>query len=121
MWSLNSQRGTRASGPKNFQSSAKKGLFQHNRRKADKTVVASIRLADGCEGSHDFVGAGFKLGDRERFLKKRKRGRILTHRLIIIDAPPLCIHRDLGPVSAAMEAGRNKARRPTHWNLRGFG
>lgn len=83
-------------------------------RKADKTVVASIRLAGGCEGSHDFVDAGFKLGDRERFLKKRKRGRILTHRLIIIDAPPLCIHRDLRPVSAAMEAGRNKARRPTH-------
>src|SRR6266478_3540174 len=83
-------------------------------READKTVVASIRLAGGCEGSHDFVDAGFKLGDRERFLKKRKRGRILTHRLIIIDAPPLCIHRDLGPVSAAMEAGRNKARRPTH-------
>src|ERR1700686_884671 len=83
-------------------------------RKADKTVVASIRLAGGCEGSHDFVDAGFKLGDRERFLKKRKRGRILTHRLIIIDAPPLCIHRDLRPVSAAMEAGRNKAPRPTH-------
>src|SRR6478752_61555 len=80
-------------------------------RKADKTVVASIRLAGGCEGSHDLVDAGFKLGDRERFLKKRKRGRILTHRLIITDAPPLCIHRDLRPVSAAMEAGRNKARR----------
>jgi hypothetical protein len=59
-------------------------------RKADKTVVASIRLAGGCEGSHDLVDAGFKLGDRERFLKKRKRG------------------------SAAMEAGRNKGRRPTH-------
>src|SRR5712672_3603363 len=83
-------------------------------RKADKTVVASIRLAGGCEGSHDLVDAGFELGDRERFLKKRKWGRILTHRLIIIDAPPLCIHRDLRPVSAAMEAGRNKARRPTH-------
>jgi hypothetical protein len=26
----------------------------------------------------------------------------------------LCIHRDRRPVSAAMEAGRNKARRPTH-------
>src|SRR5712672_223651 len=85
-----------------------------NWRKADKTVVASIRLAGGCEGSHDFIDAGFKLGDREGFLKKRKWGRVLTHRLIIIDAPPLCIHRDLRPVSAAMEAGRNKARRPTH-------
>src|SRR5258707_424924 len=90
-------------------------------RKADKTVLASIRLAGGCEGSHDLIDAGFKLGDRERFPKKRKWGRILTHRLIIIDAPPLCIHRDLRPVSAAMEAGRNKARRPTHRNLRGFG
>ena len=26
-------------------------------RKADKTVVASIRLAGGCEGSHDLVDA----------------------------------------------------------------
>src|SRR5258708_35836 len=81
---------------------------------ADKAVVASIRLAGGCEGSHDLVDAGFKLGDRKRFLKKRKWGRVLTHRLIIIDAPPLRIHRDLRPVSAAMEAGRNKTRRPTH-------
>jgi hypothetical protein len=89
-------------------------LWNDPRGKADKTVAASIRLAGGCEGSHDFVDAGFKLGDRERFLKKRKRGRILTHRLIIIEAPLLCIHRDRRPVSAAMEAGRNKARRPTH-------
>jgi len=72
-------------------------------RKADKHVVASIRLAGGCECSHDLVDAGFKLGNRERFLKKRKWGRVLTHRLIIIDAPPLCIHRDLRPVGAAIE------------------
>ena len=57
-------------------------------READKTVVASIRLAGGCEGSHDLVDAGFKPGDRERLLKKRKWGRVLTHRLIIIDAAP---------------------------------
>src|SRR5258707_4675790 len=87
---------------------------------ADKTVVASIRLAGGCEGSHDLVDAGVKLCDRERFLKKRKWGRILTHRLIIIDAPPLCIHRDLRPVSAAIEACRNKGPRPTHWKLPGL-
>src|ERR1700736_3509846 len=91
------------------------------RRKAHKTVVASIRLAGRCEGSHDLVDAGFEPGDRERFLKEWKWGRVLTHRLIIIDAPPWCIHRDLRPVSAAMEAGRNKARRPTHGNLRCFG
>ena len=46
----------------------------------------SIRLAGACEGSHDLVDAGFKFGDRERFLKKWKWGRVLTHRLIIIDA-----------------------------------
>jgi len=39
----------------------------------------SIRLAGACEGSHDLVDAGFKLGDRERFLKKRKWCRVLTH------------------------------------------
>src|ERR1700681_861723 len=74
-------------------------------RKVDKTVVASVRFADGCEGLHDLVDAGFKLGDRERLLKKRKWGRVLTHRLIVIDAAPLRIHRDLRPVGAAMEAG----------------
>ena len=36
----------------------------------DKTVVASIRLAGGCEGSHDLVDAGFKLGDRELCVPK---------------------------------------------------
>src|SRR5260370_36701273 len=79
---------------------------------ADKTVVASIRLAGGCEGSHDLIDAGFKLGDGERFLKKRKWGRVLTHRLIIIDAPPLCIHRDLRPVSAAMRGWQKQSPAP---------
>jgi hypothetical protein len=83
-------------------------------RKVDKTVVASVRFADGCEGFHDLVDAGFKLGDLERLLKKRERGRVLTHRLILIDASPLRIHRDLCAVCTAMEAGRNKARRPAH-------
>ena len=46
----------------------------------------SIRLAGGCDGSHDLVDAGFKFGGRERFLKKWKWGRVLTRRLIIIDA-----------------------------------
>ena len=63
---------------------------------------------------HDLIDAGFKLGDRESLLKKRKWGRVLTHRLIIVDAPPLCVHRDLSPVGAAMEGGGNKARRPAH-------
>ena len=72
-----------------FESSDKSDRYGRSWRKADKTVVASIRLGEGCEGSHDFVDAGFKLGDREPFLKKRKRGGILTHRLIIID----CVYR----------------------------
>jgi hypothetical protein len=38
----------------------------------------SIRLADGCEGSHDCVDASLKLGDRERFLKKRKCDGVAT-------------------------------------------
>src|ERR1700759_402429 len=83
-------------------------------READKAVVASILLAGRCERSHDLVAAGFEPGDRERFLKERKWGRIPTHRMIVIYASPLRIHRVLRPVSAAMEAGRNKARRPTH-------
>jgi hypothetical protein len=60
--------------PGEFESRPAKRLLQEYRRKAEKTVVASIRLAGGCEGSHDLVDAGFKLGDRERFLKKREVG-----------------------------------------------
>jgi hypothetical protein len=41
-------------------------------RKADKTVVTSIWLAAGCEGSHNLIDARFELGDRKRFLKKWK-------------------------------------------------
>jgi hypothetical protein len=88
--------------------------WRTRQRNADCPRLRSLCLAAGCEGSHDLVDTRFELGDRERFLQKRKWGRVLTHRPIIIDAPPLCIHRDLRPVSAAMEAGRNKARRPTH-------
>jgi hypothetical protein len=54
------------------------GLLQHYRRKADEARTVSIRLADGCEGSHDCVDARFKLGDRERFLKKRKCDGVAT-------------------------------------------
>src|SRR5207245_975961 len=68
----------------------------------------SVRLAGGCEGLHDLVDAGFKPGDRQRFLKKRKRAGALTHRLVIIDAPPLRVHRHLRAVCAGMQAGRNK-------------
>src|SRR5258708_3737876 len=68
----------------------------------------------GCEGSHDFVDARFKLGDLERLLKKREWGGVLAHRLIRLDAPPLCIHRDLCAVRTAMQTGGNKARRLTY-------
>jgi hypothetical protein len=64
-----------------------------------------VRRADGCEGAHDLVDARFKPGDLERFLKKRERGRVLTHRLVMIDAPPLRIHRDL---CAVRDAGWQK-------------
>jgi hypothetical protein len=40
----------------------------------------------GSEGSHDLVDARLELGDRERFLEKWKRGGVLTHRLVMIDA-----------------------------------
>jgi hypothetical protein len=41
-------------------------------RKPDEDPTVSNRHADGCEGSHDCVGAKSKLDDRERFVKKRK-------------------------------------------------
>jgi hypothetical protein len=51
-----------------------KARFEEGRvlaRKADRTAVASIRLAGGCEVLYDLVDAGFKPGNREGFLKKR--------------------------------------------------
>src|ERR1700688_3847342 len=74
----------------------------------------SVIVSDRWEGLNDLVDSWFEPGDRQRFLKKRKWVRVLAHRLIRIDAPPLCIHRDLCAVRAAMEAGRNKERRPTY-------
>src|SRR5258708_31610079 len=70
-----------------------------NTIKADKTVVASVRFAGGSVGLHDLIDAGFKLGDRESLLIKRKLGRDLTHRLLIVDSPPLYVHRDLSPLA----------------------
>lgn len=47
-------------------------------RKPDESPTVSIRRADGCEGSHDCVGARSKLDDRERFVKKRKCDGVAT-------------------------------------------
>lgn len=54
---------------------------------------------------HAFVDAGPELRDRERLLKNLKWGRVLALRLVMFDAFPLRIHRDLGAVCAAVEAG----------------
>src|SRR6202051_4203401 len=90
------------------------GKIRFSRPWDHRSLIVSVRFADRCEGLHDLVDAWFEPGDRQRFLKKRKWVRVLAHRLIRIDAPPLCIHRDLCAVRAAMEAGRNKARRTTY-------
>jgi len=57
----------------------------------------------------DFVHAWLERGYGERLLEKRKRGGVLAHGLIVFDASPLGIHRDLGPVETAMQTRRNKA------------
>ena len=46
----------------------------------------------------DFIHAWLKRGYGERLLEKWKRGGVLAHGLIVFDASPLCIHRDLCPV-----------------------
>jgi hypothetical protein len=81
---------------------------------ADCPRRRSLCLAAELEDSRNLVNASFELGDRQRFLKKRKWASVLTHRLIVIDAPPLCVHRDLCAICAAMETGRNKAWRSTY-------
>lgn len=72
--------------------------------------IGSTCLAAGCEDSHDLVYARLELGDRERLLKIGEWGRVLTRRLVMLDAPPLRMHRDSFAGRAAMEAGKNKAR-----------
>src|ERR1700737_665547 len=51
----------------------------------ERSAVVSVRLSGGCKSLHDLVDAGFKFGDRQRFLKKRKWAWVLKHRLIMID------------------------------------
>ena len=65
----------------------------------------------------DFIHAWLKRGYGERLLEKRKRGGVLAHGLIVFDASPLCIHRDLCPVETSMETRRNKARRVAYGDL----
>src|SRR5260370_13786091 len=97
-------------------------LAPRNDRSAQllKRRPGSWQLAHGCEGLHDLVDAGFEPGDLQRLLEKRKGERVLAHRVVTIDALPLRVHRDPCAVLAAMEAGRNKARRPADRNLCGF-
>ena len=65
----------------------------------------------------DFIHAWLKRGYGERLLEKWKRGGVLAHGLIVFDASPLCIHRDLCPVETSMETRRNKARRVAYGDL----
>jgi hypothetical protein len=51
----------------------------------ERSAVVSVRLSGGCKSLHDLVDAGFKFGDRQRFLKKRKWAWVLKLRLIMID------------------------------------
>jgi hypothetical protein len=65
----------------------------------------------------DFIHAWLERGYGERLLEKRKRGGVLAHGLIVFDASPLGIHRDLCPVETSMETSRNKARRMAYGDL----
>jgi hypothetical protein len=84
--------------------------------RADHFVIGRVRSA----GSHrhkrldDLVHAGLELRDRERFLQEGKWSRIFAHRLVVFDRPSLRVHRDLGPVEAAVKGGGNEARRGPH-------
>src|SRR5467141_1621657 len=42
------------------------------------------------------------------------RSRVVTHRLVVLNRSPLCIHRDLGAVDASMKGGGHEAGRMAH-------
>jgi hypothetical protein len=73
----------------------------------ERSAVVSVRLSGGCKSLHDLVDAGFKFGDRQRFLKKRKWAWVLKLRLIMIDkrllkesrAAARCCARSITPQS----------------------
>src|SRR5712692_5317678 len=81
-------------------------------------VIWMLRIfAQWRERLDDFIHTWLERGYGECLLEKRKRGWVLAHGLIIFDATPLCIHRDLCPVETSMETGRNKARRVAYGDL----
>src|SRR5260370_24820582 len=77
----------------------------------------SLHFAQRLEGLDDFIHAWLNRGYSERLLEKRKRGGVLAHGLIVFDASPLGIHRDLCPVETAVETRRHKASRVAYGDL----
>src|SRR5258708_5356603 len=62
----------------------------------------------------DLVHAGLKPRQADRLLQEGCRSRVPAHRFIVLDRPPLRVHRDLGAVEAAMKAGGHEAGRMPH-------
>src|SRR5882724_311346 len=42
------------------------------------------------------------------------RSRVVTHRLVVLNRSPLCVHRDLGAVEASMKGGGHEAGSMAH-------
>src|SRR5258708_5075277 len=66
----------------------------------------------------DLVHAGLKPRESESLLQEGCRSRVPAHRFIVLDRPPLRVHRDPAAVEAAMKAGGHEAGRMPH---RGIG
>ena len=62
----------------------------------------------------ELVHARLELGDSQRLLQIVSRSRVATHRLVVLDRSPLCVHRDLGAVEASMKGGGHEAGRMAH-------
>jgi hypothetical protein len=80
------------------------GFSQRARQLGRRRALAYVAtwmlriFAQRRERLDDFIHTWLERGYGERLLEKRKRGRVLAHGLIVFDASPLCIHRDLCPV-----------------------
>jgi len=66
---------------------------------------------------YHFIRSWIELCDGERLLQIGQCCGILARRLVVREAAPLSVHRDLRSVEAPMQAGRNETWRMAHGSL----
>ncbi len=68
-------------------------------------ALSLVPRRGSCEQFDDFIHSGIELCDGERLLQIGHCRGILAHRLVVGDAAPLSVHRDLRAIETPMQAG----------------